>query len=525
VQPALPSPGPDPAPSFPVILSGIDKLNPYSAGKSTSTDQYWQHRGEFRGGRDHRDGRRRQREDRPKSKHAIPSCDPWLLVKTRLGRRFVHNPETNESFWKFPQDVLKGVVELDRLEREKKERNEQGDEIEGQEEKGKQVSTARGKSPTAATEPRTVEIRGNTEKAADESDEYEEVEVTDEEDEPSTKRPRAEGKDTEDRPLEFNEDDIAYQLTVMGEEYGLDPGEYGEVDDLEWEQGLQGLPLTEEETAALFRDLLDDYQVNPYTPWEKIIEEGRIIEDNRYTVLSNMKLRREVWSTWSRDRIRELKERREKQEEEDPRIGYLSFLQERATPKLYWPEFKRKFRKEPKMKHPKISDKDCERYYRDHVARLKLPESTKKSDLFALLNSIPLPLLNRSCNVEALPPAILIDLRYITLPPKVRDPLIEAYISTLPLAPEQVDLSVEEQEARERKRLEREKRERALTEREKHVQEEKQRQKDDLMRGRNRLRQGEAEIEHAMRVGKEGLKGYMEAEQVDQLKEAGENTS
>jgi len=177
------------------------------------------------------------------------------------------------------------------------------------------------------------------------------------------------------------------------------------------------------------------------------------------------------------------------------------------------------------MKHPKISDKDCERYYRDHVARLKLPESTKKSDLSALLNSIPLPLLNRSCNVEALPPAILIDLRYITLPPKVRDPLIEAYISTLPLAPEQVDLSVEEQEARERKRLEREKRERALTEREKHVQEEKQRQKNDLMRGRNRLRQGEAEIEHAMRVGKEGLKGYMEAEQVDQLKEAGENTS
>jgi len=57
------------------------------------------------------------------------------------------------------------------------------------------------------------------------------------------------------------------------------------------------------------------------------------------------------------------------------------------------------------------------------------------------------------------------------------------------------------------------------------VQEEKQRQKNDLMRGRNRLRQGEAEIEHAMRVGKEGLKGYMEAEQVDQLKEAGENTS
>lgn len=517
MQLALPSPEPDPGPSFPVLRSGIDNPNPYSASKSTGIGRYRQHRGEFPGGRDYRDGRHRQPEDRPKSKHTIPHCEPWLLVKTRLGRRFVYNPETNESFWKFPQDVLKGVVELDRVEREKKERNEQGDEIERQEEKGRQDSTVRGKSPTAAAEPRIVETGGSTEKAADESDEYEEVEVTDSEgDEPSAKRPRAEGNDTEDQPLEFNEDDIAYQLTTMGEEYGLDPGEYGEVDDLEWEQGLQGLPLTEEEATALFRDLLDDYQINPYTPWEKIIEEGRVIEDNRYTVLSNMKLRREAWSNWSRDRIRELKERREKQEEEDPSIGYLSFLQERATPKLYWPEFKRKFRKEPEMKHVKLSDKDRERYYRDHITRLKLPESTKRSDLSALLNSIPLPLLNRSCNVEALPPAILTDLRYITLPPAVRNPLIEAYISTLPPAPERVELSIEEQEMRERKRLEREKRERALTEREKHVREEKRRQRSDLMRGKNRLRQGEAEVEHAMKVGKEGLKGYMEAGPIDQ---------
>lgn len=256
-------------------------------------------------------------------------------------------------------------------------------------------------------------------------------------------------------------------------------------------------------------DLLDDFQINPFTTWEKVIEEGRIIEDSRYTALPNMKSRREAWSSWSRDRIQDLKERKEKQEKKDPRIRYLAFLQEHATPKLYWPEFKRKFRKEPEMKDTKLSDKDKEKFYREHISQLKLPESTRKSDLSSLLKSVPLHLLNRSSNIQALPPPVLTDIRYISLPPKVRDPLIEAYISTLPPAPENENITAEEREELDKKNLEREKREKALAEREKRVQEEKRRQRGDLLRGKNLLREGEAEVEMAMKVGKEGLMSHM----------------
>ena len=165
------------------------------------------------------------------------------------------------------------------------------------------------------------------------------------------------------------------------------------------------------------------------------------------------------------------------------------------------------------MKDTQLSDKDREKFYREHISRLKLPENTRKSDLSALLKSIPLQTLNRSTSVHALPSTIITDIRYISLSPQLRDSLIETYISTLPAAPEQENMSAEQQEDLGRKRADREKREKALAEREKRVEEEKQRQRGDLARGKHLLKEGEAEIEEAMRVRKDGLRSYIEAEE------------
>ena len=452
------------------------------------------------------DGRRhdrRQPEDRPKKKYAIPGCEPWVLVMTKLGRRFVHNLETKESLWKFPQDVMMGVIEFDRLEREKAERRERGEASEPEEEKPKEG----GRKVTETPGQEQKEEKGAGEGEEYDSDEYEEVEVTDEEDDDlPTKRARTE--EAQDQPLEFNEDDIAYQLAAMEEEYGLDEG-YGEQGDEGWE-GDEGLPLTDEDATLLFRDLLDDFHINPYAPFERIIEDGRIIDDSRYTVLPNMKSRREVYSDWSRDRIQERKEQKAKEEKKDPRIRYLALLHEYATTKLYWPEFKRKYRKEPEMKDSKIPEKDKEKFYRDHVARLKLPESTRKSDLSALLKSTPLQQLNNSSTADTLPTSILIDLRYISLPSKVRDPLIEAYISTLASAPEATDISDEDKEEKAKKDQDRQRREKALAERERRVEEEKRKHMRDMRHGKDLLRQEDQEIRRAMRAGKEGLISHMD---------------
>ena len=88
--------------------------------------------------------------------------------------------------------------------------------------------------------------------------------------------------------------------------------------------------------------------------------------------------------------------------------------------------------------------------------------------------------------------------------------MIEAYIMTLPSAPEQVDLSLVDEAELVKQKSERGRREKALAEREKKVEEEKRRQRGTLQHSKEMLRNGEEEIKRAMRVGKEGLMGHYE---------------
>ncbi len=140
---------------------------------------------------------------------------------------------------------------------------------------------------------------------------------------------------------------------------------------------------------------------------------------------------------------------------------------------------------------------------------MKLSENSLKSDLISMLKSTSLHALNRSTSMAALPPAMLTDIRYISLRPSVRDPLIETHISTLPEAPLTTNASSGEQEALERQRQERERRE-ALAARYMQVQREKKRANEALEYSKGRMREGEQEVQRAMRIGKEGLLGYME---------------
>jgi hypothetical protein len=268
--------------------------------------------------------------------------------------------------------------------------------------------------------------------------------------------------------------------------------------------------LSEEDCKALFKELLDDTRISPYTPWDKILEDGILYDDDRYKALPNMKARNECFNEWSREKVQTLKDLKASQQKTDPVIPYLALLDRHATPKLYWPEFRRKYKKEPEMKDAKLADKDKENLYRDHIKRLAMRSSDLKSDLSALLRAQPLVALNRSTTLDTLPAPVVTDLRYISLPPATRNALIETYISTLPAAPEGAVLSAEEEAAREKKWAERERREKALRDRESRVREEKRRHERDLEYGKGRLREEEVERERALKVGKEGLRGHLE---------------
>jgi hypothetical protein len=464
-----------------------------------------------RGGRgvaqQQRDSRpRRQPTDKPKAKRAIPGCEPWFLIDTKLGRRFVYNSEKNQSYWRIPDKLKDGILTLDQ------QRIREKAAAWAVESKSVEPEQAPGAAARPGAEPRPQS--GDHEEDED-SSEYEEVEVTDDEDEEAenvSKRQRTEEPATEE-PVEFTEDDIAYQLAAMGQEYGLDPGEYDDGNQDAWEVGAEGLELTDADAAALFKDLLNDSGLSPYTAWDRVVEEGKLVDDARYTALTTMRRRKETWDEWSAERIKLLKEQREREEKKDPRIPYLAFLQKNATPKLYWAEFRRKFKKENEMRDSNLSDKDREKWYREHINRLKLPQSQLKSDFLNLLKSQPAQLLNNATLPSYLPPTVLADIKYSSLSPSVRDPLVESYISTLPPPPEAA--AVEESEEAVKEREERERRQKALQEREKKVAEEKRRQQRSLAMGRGRLREEEQEIERAMKVGRKGLVGQLMEMDVD----------
>ncbi|KAF2849582.1 hypothetical protein T440DRAFT_499758 [Plenodomus tracheiphilus IPT5] len=459
-------------------------------------------RGGFRGGRDNFNDRRRTQDDRPKHRHDIPDCAPWVLVKTRFGRRFVWNKDTNKSFWKFPPDVLKAVMEYDRKERVKKERRARGEPSEDEAEDDT-MAEIEAELAEAEEEVEIVEVDG--EEGMENDEEYEEVEVTDDEGDGSGNASKRQRTDEPggDHPEINDDDDLAWQLAQMEE---MEMGGMDQEEDYDEEEEP---PLTEEDCKALFKELLDDTHISPFTPWDKILQDGILFDDTRYKALPNMVARKECFNEWARDKSIFIKEQRARQAKLDPRIPYLALLDRHATPKLYWPEFRRKFKKEPELKDGKLPDKEKEKLYREHIKRLGMRSADLKSDLSALLRAQPLALLNRDTTLDALPSDILTDLRFISLPPSTRDSLIKTYTSTLPPAPEGVVYSAEEEAERAKKWAERERREKALADRERRVKEEKRKQERDLAYGKGRLREEEEEIERAMQVGKEGLRGHL----------------
>jgi len=363
----------------------------------------------FTGGRSYQDRNRdpsrpNRQGDRPKSKAAIPNCAPWVLVKTKYGRRFVHNTETKESLWKFPSEVMMAVIDMDRVEWEKKKQAETQKQLE----EAAKEAAAQQSDPKRAVQPVPEDY---------DSAEYEEAEVTDDEAEgsadPASKRPRLDEHPDQSAPdqpppgpRELNEDDMAWQLAQLEadeEDLGYDY-DFDEQDD---EDG--GMPLTKDDRDALFRVMLDDHHISPFSTFDALIDTNTptanaVISDDRWTALPSMASRRTTFDAWSRDRVAERKANEaaegngadpnstngtaKKSGKVDPKVTYLRFLAEEATPKLYWPEFKRKFRKAPEMTDRYFPDKDREKLYREYINKLKTSDTDRKREFTTLLKSV-----------------------------------------------------------------------------------------------------------------------------------------
>jgi len=346
---------------------------------------------------------------------------------------------------------MMAVIDMDRIEWETKKRAE---EQKTQKEEAQKQSQ---NQDELQSKPETEPGNDNQARADDDydSDEYEEVEVTDDEaeDETNPKRPRLEDHENlvnqeqpPAGPQEFNEDDIAWQIAAM-EADEEDPG-YDYPDDFVDEDEQGGMELTAADQQARFRSLLDDHHISPFSTFDALIDTNTptanaLISDDRWLSLPNMSSRRSAFDSWSRDRVAERNANTaeegvtngngdigSKGKKADPKVAYLKFLSENATPKLYWPEFKRKWKKAPEMMDRHLADKDREKLYREYISKItKLSEADRRKELVALLKTAP----PDEWLDGDVPAVIAKDLRFYGVrDEKGRQELVDGFIATFP---------------------------------------------------------------------------------------------
>ncbi|KAK9369712.1 hypothetical protein V1509DRAFT_618886 [Lipomyces kononenkoae] len=341
-----------------------------------------------------REGPHRRRKSRRREEPRLLrplSIEPWVLVVSNLGRPFVHNVRDKVSLWLPPPEVQVAISTIPNDELIMMVARCRGFKG-GRDGARKLVRKISGEGEKATQTPTTMESHndesdgtqqyydddGGLDDAAllAEADEgvtaptgiirqrnrtpsgSEENESSEESDDEAESSSEEDEEEVDQGPLEYNEDDIEWQIQAMMEEHPemLIEGDADEEDDIRYEDRIK-----------VFRELLVDANVNPYAPWEATIE--TIVNDQRYLALNTLSERKAAFEDWSKERITELKAQKANEPKLDPKEQFMDLLRQYATPKLFYQEFKRKYRKEPLFKDSALSDREKEKIYRDYVKK------------------------------------------------------------------------------------------------------------------------------------------------------------
>ncbi|KAK9240197.1 hypothetical protein V1525DRAFT_396217 [Lipomyces kononenkoae] len=373
---------------------GKSSISPHDQHQRSSTGQAnWQaaYTPGFQQQQQQREGPHGRRKSR---KREVPrllrplSVEPWVLVVTNLGRPFVHNVREQVSLWlpppevqaaldTIPKDELVMMVARCRgfkggrdgarkLVRKSSGESQKATQIPVESQKDESDDAQQyyddGSLDDAALLAEadegvtvTTGIIRQRNRSPSDSEENESSEKSEDEAESSSEE---EEEFSDQGPLEYNEDDIEWQIQAMMEEHPelLEGDAADEDDDIPYEDRIK-----------VFRELLIDADVNPYAPWETAIQ--TIVNDQRYVALNTLSERKAAFEDWSKERITELKAQKANEPKLDPKEQFMDLLRQYATPKLFYQEFKRKYRKEPLFKDSTLSDREKEKIYRDYVKK------------------------------------------------------------------------------------------------------------------------------------------------------------
>ncbi|KAK9446520.1 uncharacterized protein V1518DRAFT_378590 [Limtongia smithiae] len=335
------------------------------------------------------------RREHPLIARPIPDTQ-WLLVVTTRGRPFVHNPHTGATLWMPPEDVQAALERMKKDEIVELVARCRG--LKTGDVRARWLSSApstlatatAGTTATAPAQTQTAPIYDDEDVSESELIEPDDAPVStgiirqrnrtpeEESGESSSGDSDSDGSDgnddsddsdeeeeeqEENGAVEFDEDDIEYQLQAMLADQAPSDGLPGASDN---DDNVEDAP-THDQRIATFKVLLADMSANPFSPWEA--EFPKLAADSRYTSLHTTAERKHVFEEWAKMRAQELNAMREKEVPVSPEEQFEEFLRQFATPKLFYQEFKRKYRKETGFKESRLSDREKEKLYREYIAR------------------------------------------------------------------------------------------------------------------------------------------------------------
>ncbi|CAG8455595.1 11474_t:CDS:10 [Ambispora leptoticha] len=248
----------------------------------------------------------------------------WYIVKTTEGNEFYYNSDTKQSVWEVPEEVadeVKKIKEQELIEQSK------------------------------------VSENGGSKRKINETEEDNAGE------DPSLKKAR--GTEEGHEGTELTADDIAYQLQFMEEE---------ELDGTEEAENNHDINTRIE--GENFNSLLKDMNVSPFAVWEK--ELPRIIHDPRYTIISTLKQRKEIFDEYCKEKVVEMRaEKKKKAKTRSAQEEFEKLLEDEVSLGTHWDDFRRKFKRDPRFKGYD-NEKDKEKKFREHVKYLKDKEAKKR---------------------------------------------------------------------------------------------------------------------------------------------------
>ncbi|KAI8336436.1 hypothetical protein EDC96DRAFT_523993, partial [Choanephora cucurbitarum] len=276
-------------------------------------------------------------------KKKIPNTH-WLFVLTPDGYEFYYDRDTKTSVWEMPPELKEPMEELKQLE-----------QAEEEEEKKKR----------------------------------EEQKKLEEEKERETKRIKLE--EEQQAATEMTEDDIMWQLQQMGEQdeddmVYIEPEQEPlqqteeEVKEVKEEEAKK-TTLSEEECIAQFNQLLEERNISPFAVYS--VEYPQLMTDPRFSLVSQQK-QKALFNKYCNalgERLKHQNKAKKKPEEE-----FRELLESKVTEKMYWDDFRRKYKNDPRFKAISAT-REKEAMFKDYVRHELGKPKTGKEAYMDLLRS------------------------------------------------------------------------------------------------------------------------------------------